>query len=99
LLMSENVPVGKLTEEEIERLANSRAEKDAFIKSTIVFALVLLGGFLLMAYRLVKFDQVLYLIILILFASVVAALTRWLVKESAYEKYYAIYKEQQEQGG
>lgn len=99
--MSEN---RMLTDKEIENLANSHAEKEAFMKSTIVFVLVWLAGFLTLPLvpdrsylflRNVISLRVLYFVVSFLVAFVAGLITRWIVKESAYEKFYTFYKEQQ----
>ena len=104
--MSENVPVGNLAEKEIEALANSRAEREAFVKSTAVFILVWAVSFLaipfvpsssIRVFQSVVSVRFVYVIGSFLAAFVVGLITRWLVKESAYEKYYALYKEQLKQ--
>jgi cell division protein FtsW (lipid II flippase) len=106
MFMTEDVHVGKLTEEEIKALANNRAEKEAFVKSTVVFVLVWVAGFLIIPFLQERSYRVLGFIVSVrtlcvvvsFFAAFFAGLvTRWIVKESAYEKYYTLYKEQQKQ--
>jgi hypothetical protein len=104
--MSENSHVKPLSEKEIENLANSRAEHDAFVKSTVVFVGVWLVGFVTFPfvpdrhYRVYSYIvslRILYFIASFLVAFVAGLVTRWVVKDSAYEKYYTFYKEQQKQ--
>jgi hypothetical protein len=93
-----------LSEKEIESLAKSQAEREAFFKSSVVFVLVWLVGFLTLTlvpdahYRLFDYIvslQVIYFIASFFVAFFLGLFTRWVVKDSAYDKYYMLYKEQQ----
>ena len=95
-----------LSENEIKRLANTQAERETFVKSTIVFVSVWLVGFLTFSfvperhYRILNYDvtlPVIYFVGFFFLAFFAGLFTRWIVKDSAYEKYYALYKEQQKQ--
>lgn len=92
-----------LTEREIERLAESQAEREAFVKSTIVFVVIWIVGFLTLPlvpevhYRLAGFIvslRIIYFIASFFAAFFAGLITRWIIKDNAYEKYYAQYKEQ-----
>lgn len=85
-----------LSEEEIETLANSQAEKEAFMKSTVAFVLTWLAGFLVIGFIPRHFIRYNYVTISFIVAFVAGLITRWIVKESAYKKYYILYKEQQQ---
>lgn len=104
--MSENNQTRPLTEREIETLANNRAEREAFVKSTIALMAIWAASFVLLAFiqerslRILNYivsSRALYVVVAFLVAFFVGLITRWVVKESAYEKYYTQYKEQQTQ--
>lgn len=95
-----------LTEGEIERLARSQAEREAFVKSTTAFVLVWLAGFL--AFLFVPDHHYRFLGCIVslrlgcflgsfLVAFVAGLVTHFMVRDSAYEKYYTLYKEQMKQ--
>ena len=95
-----------LSEREIETLAKSQAEKEVFMKSTVVFILVWLVGILTLPivpdwhyliYGYIVSFRIIYFIASFFVAFFAGLFTRWLVKDSAYEKYYTLYKEQQKQ--
>ena len=104
--MSENIRVRMFTEKEIENLAKTQAEKEAFVKSTIVFVLLWAAGFVILpfikegSYRIINFVvsvRVLCVAVSFFVAFAAGLITRWVVKDSAYEKFYRFYKEQQKQ--
>ena len=104
--MSENSQTRPLTEREIETLAKNRAENEAFVKSTIVFISMAAASFLVLPFiqerslRILNYLvslRALYVVVAFLVAFFAGLITRWLVKEGAYEKYYTLYKEQQRQ--
>jgi hypothetical protein len=93
-----------MSDREIERLANSHAEREAFVKSTVVFVVVWVVGaliFLFLPYVDSRFTGYLSTGFFVSFfvAFFGGLITRWLVKESAYEKFYALYKEQKKLEG
>lgn len=101
--MSEN---RMMTDGEIQRLANSQAEREAFVKSTVVFVVVWVAGFVTLPfvpdvhYRLASFIvslRIVYFVVSFFIAFFAGLITRWITKDSAYEKYYMQYKEQQKQ--
>jgi len=97
--MSEN---RVLTREEIEHLANSHAEREAFVKSTVVFITVWVVGSLISLFLPFANDLLTRYVVTGFVVSFFAAfsaglITRWLVKNRAYEEFYAFYSEQQKQ--
>ncbi|MEM2101921.1 MAG: hypothetical protein QXM22_00220 [Candidatus Bathyarchaeia archaeon] len=104
--MSESGQARPLTEREIETLANNRAEKEAFVKSTIVFVTIWAASFLFLPFIHERFIRIfvyivspraLYVVVTFLLAFFAGIIVRWFVKEEAYEKYYTFYKNQKTQ--
>ncbi|MGQ9566327.1 MAG: hypothetical protein ACUVT5_07305 [Candidatus Bathyarchaeales archaeon] len=104
--MSEGSQIRLLTEREIEVLANSCAEREAFVKSTIVFVAIWAASFLFLPFIHERFIYVfvyiislraLYVIVSFLLAFFAGVIARWFIKEEAYEKYYTFYKNQKTQ--
>jgi len=95
-----------LTEREIETLANNCAEREAFVKSTIVFVAIWAASFLFLPFVHERFIRIfvyivsqraLYVVVTFLLVFFAGIITRWFVKEEAYEKYYTFYKNQKTQ--
>lgn len=82
-----------LTDGEIQRLANSRAEREAFVKSTVIFAVTWVLGVLVFVflpyvdYRFTGYFSTGFVVSFFV-AFIAGLVTSWLVKGSAYEKSY-----------